>query len=52
LGPNSVTEAPYRLRTPDRHDGNALAVEIPTAARGESLERDLVADPFDEHDRT
>jgi hypothetical protein len=40
------------VRTPDWHDRNALAVEITTAARSESLERDLVADSLDEHDRT
>src|SRR5207247_3363272 len=45
-------EAPDRLRTSDRHDGDALAVEIPAMARSEGLERDLVADSFDEHDRT
>jgi hypothetical protein len=45
-------EASYRLRTADWHDGNALAVEIPTAARSERLERDLIRDPLDEHDRT
>jgi hypothetical protein len=45
-------EAPYRLRAPDRNHRNALPVEIPTAARGEALEGDLVADSFDEHDHT
>ena len=40
------------LRAPDRHDGDALGVEIAAAALGERLERALVADPFDEHDRT
>jgi hypothetical protein len=52
LGAEPSEEASYRLRTSDRHDGNALAVEIPTAACSEGFERDLVADPFDEHDRT
>jgi hypothetical protein len=45
-------EAPDRVRTPDRHDRDALAVEIATAARRKGLERDLVADSFDEHDGT
>jgi hypothetical protein len=40
------------LRTPDRQDGNALGAKIPTAALSERFERGLVADPFNEHDRT
>lgn len=40
------------LRTPDRHDGDALSFEIPTSALGQCFERDLVADPFNEDDRT
>ena len=32
--------------------GDALGVEVPTTALGERFERELVADPFDEHDRT
>ena len=46
-----VEEAADGLRTPDRDDGDALGVEIPTAASGKRLERALVADPLDEHDR-
>ena len=38
------------LRPTDRHDRNALGVEITAMALGERLERALVADPFDEHD--
>ena len=34
-----------------RHDGDALSGEIPTTARSERLERDLVADPLNQHDR-
>lgn len=45
-------EPSYGLRTPDWHDGNALGLEIPTTALGERFERDLVADPFNKHDRT
>jgi hypothetical protein len=45
-------EASDGLGTPNRHNGNALGVKIPTTARGESFERALVADPFNEHDRT
>jgi hypothetical protein len=48
----AVQEAPDRLRTSDRHNGNALRAEIPTAARGESFERALVTDPFHEQDGT
>ena len=51
LGDEPGQEAPDRLRTPDRHDRNALAFKVSTVTRGERLERDLVADPFDEHDR-
>src|SRR5439155_13891875 len=46
-----IQEASDRLRTPDRHDGDALGVEIPATALGQRVERDLVADSFDKHDR-
>lgn len=52
LSGEQMQEASDGLRTPDRHDGNALGVEIPATARSERFERDLVAAPFDEHDRT
>jgi catechol 2,3-dioxygenase len=39
------------LRTPDGNDGRALGLEISAAALGERFERELVADPFDDHDR-
>jgi hypothetical protein len=45
-----VQESSDRLRTPDRHDGNPLGVEIPTTALSERFERAPVADPLDEHD--
>jgi hypothetical protein len=51
MGTEPNQEALYRLRTSDRHDGNALAVEVATTARSEGLERDLVAESFHEHDR-
>jgi hypothetical protein len=51
-GAESVQEAPNRLRTPDRHNRNALAVEIPATALSEGLQRDLIADPFDEDNCT
>ena len=47
-----IQEASDRLRTTDRRHGDALGVEVPTTALGERFERDPVADPFDEHDRT
>jgi hypothetical protein len=42
----------YGLRTPNWHNGNPLSVKIPTTALSERFERALVADPFNEHDRT
>ena len=51
LRAESLQELSDRLRTADRHDGNALSVEIPATALGERFDRALVADPFDEHDR-
>ncbi len=52
LRAEQIQEPSYGLRAPDWHDGNTLSVEIPTTALGERFERALVADPFDEHDRT
>jgi hypothetical protein len=52
LRAEQIQEASYRLRTADRHNGYPLSVEIPTAALGERLERYLVADSFNEDDRT
>jgi hypothetical protein len=46
-----IQEASDVRRTPDRHDGNALGVEIPTTAHSQRLEREPVADSLDEHDR-
>jgi hypothetical protein len=51
LRAEEIQEASDGLRTPDRHDGDALSVKIPATALGERFERALVADPFDEHDR-
>jgi hypothetical protein len=47
-----IQEASYGLRTPNRHNGNTLGAKIPTTALSERLERDLVADSFNEHNRT
>lgn len=47
-----IQEPPYGLRTSNGHDGDALSVKFPTTALSEGLERALVADPFNEHDRT
>ena len=52
LRAEQIEVPPYGLRTADRHDGNALGAEIATAALGERFDRMLIADPFDEHDRT
>src|SRR5918995_2409176 len=50
--PIALDEPADRLSTADRQDGNALGVEVTTAALGERRDRLAVADPFDEHDRT
>jgi hypothetical protein len=34
----------------DRHDPDAVDVEVASTALGERLERTLIADAFDEHD--
>jgi hypothetical protein len=47
-----IQEASYGLCAPYRHDGNALSFKISTSALSERLDRELVADPFNEHDRT
>ena len=52
LRAEQTQEPPDGLRAPNGHNGNALSVKIPTSALSERLERALVADPFDEHDRT
>ena len=52
LGPVLFEEASDVLRTPDRRDGNAFGVKIPTAALGQRFERALVADTLNKHDRT
>lgn len=50
--PELFQESPDRLRTSDRHDGNALGLEVASAALGERFKGALVAYPFDQHDRT
>jgi len=40
---------PDRLSPSDRHDGDALCVEVATLPAGERLDRTLVTDTFDEH---
>jgi hypothetical protein len=52
LRAEQIQEPSYGLRTTNWHNGDALALEIPAAALGERFERVLIADPFDEHDRT
>ena len=46
-----IQEVPEAGRTPHRHDADTLAAQITAAAGGECFERDLIADPLDEHDR-
>ena len=43
-------EPPDGLRASDRHDGNALGVEVAATTIGERFQCVLVANPFDEHD--
>jgi hypothetical protein len=52
LGPEPIQDPANGLRSPDRHDGDALGVEIPASASSERFQRGLVAEPFNEHDRT
>ena len=52
LRTEQIQEPSDGLRTPDGHNGNALSVKISTTAPSECFERALVADPFNEHDRT
>jgi hypothetical protein len=52
LRAEQIQEPSYGLRTTNWHNGDALGFEIPATALGERFERALVADPFDEHDRT
>jgi hypothetical protein len=52
LRAKQIQEPSYRLRTSDWHDRDPLGVKVPTTALGQRFERPLVADPFDEHDRT
>ena len=52
LGAEPVQEPADRLRASDRQHGDALGVEVPTATPREGFDRVLIADPFDEHDRT
>ena len=52
LRSESMQEPPDRLRTADRHHGDAFCVEVPASASGERFERALVAEPFDEHHGT
>ena len=47
-----IQEAPDRLCAAHRHEGNALGVEIPTAALGKRFDRDQIARPLDEDGST
>src|SRR5207247_11374010 len=46
-----IEKPPDRLCTAERDDRDAVCFEVPAPARGERLQRDLVADALDEHHR-
>ena len=46
-----VQKVPDCLRAADRHDRDSFGVEVATASFRQRLERDLVADSFDQYDR-
>jgi len=48
----SIEEPSDALRAAHRHDRDVLGVEVAATALRERLERDLVARPFDQHDRS
>src|SRR5712691_243671 len=52
LRAEQIQEASDVRRTSHWHNGNALSLKIPTTARSQPFERELVADPFNKHDRT
>jgi hypothetical protein len=52
LRAEQVEEATDGVRTTHGHDRDALGIEISTTALGQRFERALVADAFDEHNRT
>jgi hypothetical protein len=51
LRPVQIEEPSDGLRTTNGDDRNALGAKVPTAALGERFDGNLVADPFNEHDR-
>ena len=52
LRPKLGDEASDCLRASDRHDGNALCLQIAAPALSERLDRELVARPLNEHHRS
>ena len=52
LRAESIQKRSDGLCTPNWHNGDALCFETATTALSERFERDLVADPFNEHNRT
>jgi hypothetical protein len=48
-GPEAVQYVSDRLGAPDREDRDAFSIKISTKAPRQGLERQLVADPLDEH---
>ena len=47
-----VEELSDRLRAPDWHNRDLLSTKVATAALGQRLDRTLVAQPLNQHDRT
>src|SRR6185437_6459482 len=51
-GAEQVQERSDRLRAPDRQYRDSLSAQVAAAALGQCLNRTLVAQPLDQHDRT
>ena len=50
IGSEQTHELGNRLGAADRHDGDAVCRQAAPAALGQDLDRDSIADAFDEHD--
>ena len=51
LRAEQVQEPPDGLRAPDWQNGDPLGMKVAATALSQRLERALVADPLDQHDR-
>ena len=47
-----VKELSDGLRAPDWHNGNPLSMQVATTALSQRLQRALITQPLDQHDRT